>query len=221
MMKDGLLNEVYDIYNFNSDYTRGIRQAIGVREFKDVLGIYLSENDSTNGSHLKMPNNKGGETFQENMRVVLDSLDENRLRPLLVEAIDQMKVNTRRLVRRQRRRVNRLQTLFGWKIHCVDSTEFLSGKSNESWNVNVAEPAVNMIKSYIYDETNIVSDSKLVNCSQESKLTQRDLWTQHVCNACGNRVLRGAHEWEQHTKGRSHRKRVCSLKKSAATLPKP
>ncbi|RWW14625.1 hypothetical protein BHE74_00019899 [Ensete ventricosum] len=31
--------------------------------------------------------------------------------------------------------------------------------------------------------------------------------------ACGNQVLRGAHEWEQHKQGRGHRKRIFRLKK--------
>jgi len=30
--------------------------------------------------------------------------------------------------------------------------------------------------------------------------------------ACGDRVLRGVHEWEQHKQGRGHRKRISRLK---------
>lgn len=37
--------------------------------------------------------------------------------------------------------------------------------------------------------------------------------------ACGDRVLRGLHEWEQHKQGRGHRKRISSLKKSKAQAP--
>ena len=33
--------------------------------------------------------------------------------------------------------------------------------------------------------------------------------------ACGDRVLRGSYEWEQHKQGRGHRKRVSSLKKKS------
>ena len=44
----------------------------------------------------------------------------------------------------------------------------------------------------------------------------------HVVQACDSRVLRGAHEWEQHKQGRGHRKRTQRLKqkckvKSAAS----
>ncbi|KAM7528068.1 hypothetical protein LguiB_031478 [Lonicera macranthoides] len=223
MVDAGLLNEVYDIYNFNADYTRGILQAIGVREFEDLLRICLSEtqteskNYPTDGSHFQILTNKGGEMFKENMSIIQNSSNENRLKVLLTEAIDKMKANTRRLVRRQRRRLNRLQSLFGWNIHYVDSTESLLGTSDDSWTVNVVEPAVSIIKSYL-NEMSLVPESEARNGSEELKLAQRDLWTQYVCKACGNRVLRGAHEWEQHIQGRSHRKRVCRLRKSGTTL---
>ncbi|KAF3948803.1 hypothetical protein CMV_025244 [Castanea mollissima] len=46
------------------------------------------------------------------------------------------------------------------------------------------------------------------------KLIQRDLWTQYIFQACGDRVLRGVHEWEQHKQGRGHRKRISRLRKS-------
>ena len=107
MVDAGLLNEVYDIYNFNADYTRGILQAIGVREFEDLLRIYLSETQTerekypTDGSHFQMLTNKGGEMFKEHMSIIQNSSNENRLKVILMEAIDKMKANTRRLVRRQ------------------------------------------------------------------------------------------------------------------------
>ena len=39
------------------------------------------------------------------------------------------------------------------------------------------------------------------------------LMTFHL-QACGDRVLRGVHEWEQHKQGRGHRKRISRLRKS-------
>ncbi|KAL4611631.1 hypothetical protein ACB092_08G139300 [Castanea dentata] len=127
MIEAGLLNEVFDIYNPNADYTRGLRQAIGVREFENFLRDYFlegrcdEESDSTEGSI-----NKGNKMLKENIQVILDTIGDNQPKILLKEAIDRMKLNTRRLVRRQKRRINRLQTLFGWNIHYVDSTESIS-----------------------------------------------------------------------------------------------
>lgn len=101
MMDDGLLNEVYDIYNLNADYTRGLRQAIGVREFEPLLrtcvvkDMYERERELTEGSE------KGKTLFNCNLMELVRSSDDTESTILLEEAIEKVKVNTRRLVRRQ------------------------------------------------------------------------------------------------------------------------
>ncbi|CAH8361255.1 unnamed protein product [Eruca vesicaria subsp. sativa] len=118
----GLPDEVYDIYKPGADYTRGLRQSIGVIEFEDFLKTYLPEES-----------NDGDKALKENLRKILDFPKDDKLRVMLEEAIDSVKFNTRRLLRRQ---------------------------------------------------------------------------------ACGNKVLRGRHEWEHHRQGRVHRKRTTQLKKA-------
>ncbi|PIN25400.1 tRNA delta(2)-isopentenylpyrophosphate transferase [Handroanthus impetiginosus] len=202
MVATGLLEEVREIYKYNADYTRGLRQAIGVREFEDFLRYWNSEGQQS----LACP-----ELFKENMRQIMDSSAEDQPKLMLKEAIEKVKLNTRRLVRRQKRRINRLQMLFGWSIHFIDVTSCLPCSSVNLWTVNVVEPSVNIIKSFL--EKTPSSESTKRGC-EDLKLAQRDLWTQYVCQACGNKELRGAHEWEQHKQGRSHRKRVSRLRKS-------
>ncbi|CAL5352649.1 unnamed protein product [Camellia sinensis] len=220
MVDAGLLNEVYDIYNLNVDYTRGLRQAIGVREFEDFLKAYLfqvqndNENHLVDASHFQMSAKKGDQMLKENMMTILNSSNEKERNLLLEDAIDKVKSNTRRLVRRQKRRLNRLNTLFGWNIHYVDATESLQCASDDSWAAHVVEPSAKIIRSYLSKDESLVPDSESRTGTEGLKLFQRDLWTQHVCKACGNRVLRGAHEWEQHKQGRGHRKRICRLRKS-------
>ncbi|XP_051143646.1 tRNA dimethylallyltransferase 2 isoform X2 [Andrographis paniculata] len=202
MVSSGLLSEVRDIYISNADYTRGLRQAIGVREFEDFLRYWNSEHESS----FACP-----ELFQENMRLILDSVGNDRPKFKLEEAIEKVKLNTRRLVRRQRRRLSRLEELFGWNIHFIDVTECLQCASDSLWTANVVEPSVSIIKSFM-DETG-TSESAIGGC-KEIKLAQKDLWTRYVCQACGNKELRGEHEWEQHKQGRSHRKRASKIKRS-------
>lgn len=219
MIDAGLLNEVFDIYNLNADYTRGLRQAIGVQEFNNFLRLYIlesrsdEESSSTDVSLSLKSINKGDMTLIENIGAILNSSKDNQLRNLLKEAIERMKLNTRRLVRRQKRRLNRLQTLFGWNIHYVDATESISCKSEDSWAAQVVEPTANIIRSFLDENASSMPDSEAPN-SMGQKLIQRDLWTQYVCKACGDRVLRGGHEWEQHKQGRGHRKRISRLRKS-------
>ncbi|XP_076930977.1 tRNA dimethylallyltransferase 2-like [Bidens hawaiensis] len=205
MVNSGLLQEVYDIFNPDAVYTRGLRQAIGVREFEDFLKVY-------NCQELTITSI---EKLKENMDTISCSSCENPLKQLLEDAIDKVKLNTRRLVRRQKRRLNRLQTLFGWNIHYVDATECLSCFTEESWTENVVKPSIQIIQSHFEKDTKCGFDAR--NVSNGVKLMERDLWTQHICKACGNKVLRGAYEWEQHKQGRSHRKRVCRLRKSGVS----
>ncbi|XP_010031467.2 tRNA dimethylallyltransferase 2 [Eucalyptus grandis] len=208
MMEAGLLNEVCDIYCPNSNYTQGLRQAIGVREFEDFLQVYIGDagDSETSSFHDKS-------MLKENIGLILASLPTNKLKVLLQEAVDKFKLNTRRLVRRQKRRVRRLQTLFGWNIHYVDATEAISCRSEDSWIKQVVQPSVQCIRSFYEERVSIVPDDEAPKGSA-TNLLQRDLWTQYICKACGDRVLRGAHEWEQHKQGRAHRKRSARLRKS-------
>ncbi|KAI7725475.1 hypothetical protein M8C21_008027, partial [Ambrosia artemisiifolia] len=91
MIDSGLLKEVYDIFNPEAVYTRGLRQAIGVREFEDFLRVYLSQGLAVTSV----------EKLKENMNRILSTSGENPLKQLLQDAIDKVKLNTRRLVRRQ------------------------------------------------------------------------------------------------------------------------
>ncbi|KAK8596152.1 hypothetical protein V6N13_000802 [Hibiscus sabdariffa] len=197
-----------------------LRQAIGVREFENFFRAYFSGNmddemgDSCDGTSLKLSTRTDDELFKENIRGILNSTSDNPQKVLLEEAIGKVKLNTKRLVRRQKRRVNQLQTLFGWSISYVDATEPISKKSDECWAGQVVGPAVEIIRSFLNDDYSTgwrVSDEESKTVTD---IVQRDLWTQYVCKACGDRILRGAHEWEQHKQGRGHRKRMSSLRKS-------
>nr|POE87693.1 isoform 2 of trna dimethylallyltransferase 2 [Quercus suber] len=161
MIEAGLLNEVFDIYNPNADYTRGLRQVIGGREFENFLkdcfleGRCDEESDSTEGSLSLRSINKGNKMLKENI---------------------------------QKRRINRLQTLFGWNIHYVDATESISCKSDDSWALQVAKPAEKIIRSFLNENASSMPDLEAPN-NMGPKLTQRDLWTQYICQACGDRLL--------------------------------
>ncbi|CAL0304029.1 unnamed protein product [Lupinus luteus] len=218
MMDAGLLNEVYAIYNLEADYTRGLRQAIGVREFEPLLKTCVVEDIYKKEKELTGSSTEKGETLLDsNLREWLISSSDSKSIILLEEAIEKVKVNTRRLVRRQKRMLNRLQTLFGWNIHYVDSTESISRKSEEVWAGQVVESAMKIIRSFLSENESLTSTVELSNMTG-MKIIQRDLWTRYICNACGDRVLRGSHEWEQHKQGRGHRKRVSSLNRKARGL---
>lgn len=107
MINAGLLNEVCDIYTQNSDYTRGLRQAIGVREFEEFLKAYVcegrkNEHYSADGSEVcALVDNADEKMLKENIREILHLYGDSQYKLLLTQAIDKVKANTRRLVRRQ------------------------------------------------------------------------------------------------------------------------
>ncbi|GAB2214868.1 hypothetical protein Droror1_Dr00019233 [Drosera rotundifolia] len=208
MIYAGLLDEVFDIYTHNADYTRGLRQAIGVREFENFLNAYLLEVETgVKNSSLSCLANTSHVSMKEIMRGAASS----SVRSMLDDAIDAMKANTRRLVRRQKRRISRLRALFSWNINFVDSTDSLRSNSDHTWFTEVVKTSVQLVGSFLKGEISSVLNPEFHG---GINVVQKDLWTRHVCEACGHKVLRGEHEWEQHRRGRSHRKRVSSLKKN-------
>jgi len=97
MMDAGLLNEVYDIYNQNADYTRGLQQAIGVREFEPLLKTCVTEDIY---KPVNLSREKSGK-FDDDVREFSKPSSDTKSVKLLEEAIEKVKANTRRLVRRQ------------------------------------------------------------------------------------------------------------------------
>lgn len=130
MMDAGLLNEVYDIYTSNADYTRGLRQAIGVREFEPLLrtcvvdNINCSKKELTDGSSLE----KGEPLLNGNLMERLRSLSDAKSLTLLEEAIEKVKVNTRRLVRRQ------VKLIFIYSVTFLNKQSLLSISFGQTCN---------------------------------------------------------------------------------------
>ncbi|KAM0905041.1 hypothetical protein ACQ4PT_017630 [Festuca glaucescens] len=197
MINDGLLDEVCNIYNPNAAYTQGLRQAIGVREFDEFFRLYGTK--------------KEPDEIKTGSSTSMVDLHDDKMKSLLNEAVSQLKANTRRLVRRQRRRLHRLNKDFGWNLHRIDATEAFQCTTGHSWNIKVIKPCTDVVRRFLCNDTTLASK----NSSDDivgTRVASRELWTQYVCEACDNRVLRGAHEWEQHKQGRGHRKRTQRLK---------
>eukprot|EP01018_Ginkgo_biloba_P016845 Gb_24331 [translate_table: standard] len=78
----------------------------------------------------------------------------------------------------------------------------------------VVDPSVDLVKTFLSEDASAQNSKENVGNVETTHPDQvRDLWTQYVCEPCGDRVLRGAHEWEQHKLGRSHRRQILRLKK--------
>ncbi|GAB4858575.1 hypothetical protein Ancab_010049 [Ancistrocladus abbreviatus] len=176
MINAGLLDKVYDIYTQNADYTQGLRQAIRVREFEDFLTTYSLDiqSDTYAADRLASVNKSSNPALKESMSRLLSSFD-NPFKCLLEEAIDKVKANTRRLVRRQACKQLMIDYFEQIKLS-------LSGQSNDTWFAQVVEPSAQVIRSFL--DGNVMSvapDPDDTVSTFEPKVNQRDLWTQYVC----------------------------------------
>ncbi|KAK1428257.1 hypothetical protein QVD17_17087 [Tagetes erecta] len=134
MVAAGMVDEVRKMYNPNSDYSKGIRRAIGVPEF-DTL-------------------------FRYEYSSIID--EETRLE-LLESAINEVKINTCTLACRQLRKIHRLRTVKGWKIHRIDATKAFeqTGKlSDDAWSELVMTPATAIVNEFINNYSLISTTSK-------------------------------------------------------------
>jgi adenylate isopentenyltransferase (cytokinin synthase) len=133
MIEAGQLDEVRDFFDPLSDYTKGIRRAIGVPEFHDFL---IAE---------------------------ANSADERIKKRLLEDAIDRLKINNCTLANRQVQKIRRLNGMWKRSMHRLDATETHlrrgSHASKESWEDQVLAKSLVILYNFLYGETRVRSRS--------------------------------------------------------------
>ncbi|CAN8244090.1 unnamed protein product [Cochlearia groenlandica] len=123
MVEMGLVDEVRHVFDpSSSDYSAGIRRAIGFPELDEFLRAEMR--------------NFTAETTER----------------LLVTAIDKIKDNTCLLACRQLQKIQRLYKQWKWNMHRVDATEvFLrrGEEAEEAWENTVARPSVLAVERFL------------------------------------------------------------------------
>ncbi|KAL8515367.1 hypothetical protein ACS0TY_014177 [Phlomoides rotata] len=74
---------------------------------------------------------------------------------ILESAIEQIKVNTRNLARRQRQNILRLAEHLEWRVHRMNATEVFqrrSGDADEVWERLVAAPSTRIVGRFLYED---------------------------------------------------------------------
>ncbi|XP_059650059.1 adenylate isopentenyltransferase 5, chloroplastic [Cornus florida] len=126
MVEAGLVDEVRSVFDPQADYTRGIRQAIGVPEMDRV---FRAESAASN--------------------------DMSRTR-LLELAVDEIKANTCKLASRQFQNIVRLRNHLDQRhMHCLDATDALIKRGNEAeeaWEKLVAAPSAMIVRRFLYED---------------------------------------------------------------------
>ncbi|RYR71893.1 hypothetical protein HN873_040749 [Arachis hypogaea] len=89
-------------------------------------------------------------------------VDEETKQRLLDEAINEIKVNTCNLARKQFGKIQRLRNVKRWKIHRLDATPVFQKhgqEANKAWNKFVLEPSAMIIAKFLYNNNSSSSSS--------------------------------------------------------------
>ncbi|XP_070052688.1 adenylate isopentenyltransferase 5, chloroplastic-like [Nicotiana tomentosiformis] len=116
MVRAGLVDEVRGIFVPEADYTKGIRRSIGVPE----MDMYLREENKSN-------------------------INEAAKQILLESAIEEIKLNTCKLVCCQLEKIRRLRNEKMWPIHQIDATNVHKKsrkEADDAWNELVLKPCL-------------------------------------------------------------------------------
>ncbi|XP_001604528.1 tRNA dimethylallyltransferase isoform X2 [Nasonia vitripennis] len=189
MLKADLVQELLDFHerynkdriqkNESADYSKGIFQSIGFKEFHNYLILPKQERDSETGQKL------------------------------LKEAIENLKIATRRYARRQHKWVrNRLIRRVDRQVppvYSLDCTDL------EQWESEVYGKAVEIVAAVMSGETPRVKATNSSVDDTDAKVTDPSIETNHFCEVC-QRVFIGEFQWTEHMTGAKH-KRVLEKKR--------
>lgn len=208
MMQAGLLDEVSEFYAPGADFTRGLHQAIGVPEFSSLfnnISCQVQDEYSPKSIHRVS-------TFKKLMKACVEGQEYTTI---FSQAVEKMKSNTRRLVRIQKRRFKRLETQFGWHLHRIDVTDVLRSSgclTDDIWSRQVVCPSLNIVEQFLKMplKNTSLSFKQQIKSSMTDQTQSRK---QFICEVCNSRIFIGLYQWQEHIKGRGHRKRAASVKK--------
>ncbi|GAB0089143.1 tRNA dimethylallyltransferase [Sergentomyia squamirostris] len=196
MVESGLLDEIREFHeNFvkpygDRDYTKGILQTIGFKEFIPYLEKFDSDEDKMISLIMK---NK--ETSGE----IPESLN------LLNECLDQLKLATIRYSKNQNKWVK--NRFLGNLRRDVPPLYKLDTTDPSKWQEDIFERAVEIIQAFIEDRPSKIEPEKRIPGSKDEYSDE----TTNMCIIC-DRVFIGEYQWRIHNKSNKHKK-ILSKKK--------
>ncbi|CAN6451625.1 unnamed protein product [Victoria cruziana] len=136
MLDGGLLTEMAEFYDPSESVQCGVRLSIGVPEFNRYFLEYPPDSSSESSS-----------SSEENC-----GHEEEKRKKLLVEVVDEMKVNTIKLAEKQKGRIANFQNC-GWDIHFIDATPAFEAVGSPDfkhvWETAALNPALEIVKKFL------------------------------------------------------------------------
>jgi len=213
MLGDGLEAEVraLDAQHGSREFTRGLLQSIGVREF-------LGDGRASTATGEAAANALVGHHKRLARRQVkfLGQLGGPR-HPWPVHRLDATRPHALALAER-----HGLSRPLGGDG--VDGGEAGAGQVAESvqaaWNRDVRDPAVALARRFVAGEDVVVPEGEGEGVRGPDARAWASLFTVHTCEACGGRTFRGDGEWAAHTHSRKHKKRAAAAARRNAKRPR-
>lgn len=197
MVKEGLLCEIREFHRSfikpfgdQLDYTKGILQTIGFKEFLPYLEKFDETEDNTIVNYLNDPSEAEA---PQSMQTLNDCLD-------------QLKLVTKRYSKKQLKWVKNRFLNASQRNREIPPIYKLDSSHPERWDEVVLSPSINVI------ENAVDSNFKLKYCP-ETQITEGQIWNREVTNFCEicQKTFVGEFQWTSHMKSNRH-KRVLAKK---------
>lgn len=192
MVSEGLIQEIRNFYekfvkpfNDRKDYSKGILQTIGFKEFAPYLEKYDDSHDEIIQNYMRNENSS--------------DVPPPESLTLLTKCLDELKLVTRRYSKKQIKWVS--NRLLGGQDRQVPLIYALDTSYPENWNTVVSSPAEDVVSSYIEDRTPELKPL-------DSVTSLRHGYNEEVTNTCDicKRVFIGEFQWEIHLNSNKHKK---------------
>ncbi|XP_075155115.1 tRNA dimethylallyltransferase [Haematobia irritans] len=245
MLEQGLLREIRAFHNEHNvdngiskpsspsasgrDYTKGVLQTIGFKEFIPYLERFNAANDEKIDEYLranayKMPTEEhfkqyAGSRSEPPMSDILASNDDtidprDQLPPgldVLNSCLNELKLVTRRYSKKQQKWIN--NRFLASNDRKVPDLYELDTSDVSRWHECVYSPAVTVIDCYRSSQVcEIQPMTKRIHpgAGLNEEIT-------NFCETCQRHFI-GEYQWHLHLKSNKHKRRKESLKKKAATM---
>jgi len=216
MLERGMMRELEELYGGSEASRlagaagRGIFQAIGVKEFRGIFGQGTRDLLSSNEAEISRPR----------CEINVGNVDQGEEEEGLERALEEMKRNTMKLARKQRRRMVRWLEGEGIPFHPVDMTECLRSGGQAPFD-KVMQHVLLCVENFFTDGAEPMVGREGAKEKEEEEKEEEALlakWRAYECEPCG-RTLRGWNEWAAHQKASGHKKRCAKVRKLFAEQP--
>lgn len=173
------------------DWTKGIFQAIGFKEFINYLKQHNNNNNNDNNN---------------------DEKSKQKEKLLLEESILELKQNTKHYAKNQLIWIKRLR-------NHTDLFQ-LNTSDISNWNETIRANAFQIVKLFLHNsEQNFETLRKLPFFLEQTKEETKEIWKKYLCEQC-EKECNGLVEWESHLKSKAHKMKKRKLKKQNEKVEK-